>query len=186
MMYALILAAAVGGMTTSTPADDSLRVMAWNVLHGANDVEQGAEKTLAIIRDANPDIVLMQESYDIDGDRPKLGKWLSEQLDWNYHQAESPHLCVLTPLKLEAEFFHHQWHGLGALLTDEQGRSCLAWSIGIDLSLVDHLQNLLHINRFACKQLGAHLVGSIWIRWPVHVVHDETVLPDARCARCSD
>ena len=74
----------------------------------------------------------MQESYDIDGERPKLGKWLSEQLDWNYHQGESPHLCVLTPLEMKTTFFHHQWHGLGAMLTDERGRSLLAWSIWLD------------------------------------------------------
>ena len=107
-------------------------MLVWNVLHGSNDVDNGPEKALGIIRDSGADLVLLQESYDIDGDRPKLGKWLSEQLDWNYHQSESPHLCVLTPLKMEATFFHHQWHGLGALLTDEQGRSCLAWSIWLD------------------------------------------------------
>ena len=127
-----VLLAVLVGMATTASAADTLRVMAWNVLHGSNDVERGPEKTLAIIQDAAPDIVLMQESYDIDGDRPKLGKWLSEQLGWSYHQSESPHLCVLTPLKMEATFFHHQWHGLGALLTDEQGRSCLAWSIWLD------------------------------------------------------
>ena len=132
LMYTLILSLASCGATPAVSPEDSLRVMAWNVLHGSNDVDRGPEKTLAVIREAAPDVILMQESYDIDGDRPKLGKWLSEQLDWNYHQAESPHLCVLTPLELEAEFFHHQWHGLGALLTDEQGRSCLAWSIWLD------------------------------------------------------
>ena len=132
LMYTLILSLASCGATPAVSSEDSLRVMAWNVLHGSNDVDRGPEKTLAVIREAAPDVILMQESYDIDGDRPKLGKWLSEQLDWNYYQAESPHLCVLTPLELEAEFFHHQWHGLGALLTDEQGRSCLAWSIWLD------------------------------------------------------
>ena len=127
-----ILLAVLCGLTVPSSGADTLRVMAWNVLRGSNKVEHGPEKTLAIIQDAAPDIVLMQESYDIDGDRPKLGKWLSEQLGWNYHQSESPHLCVLTPLEMKATFFHHDWHGLGALLTDAQGRSCLAWSIWLD------------------------------------------------------
>ncbi len=132
-MLACLAAALVFIAPQSAPAGvDSLRVMAWNVLHGSNDVDDGPEKTLAVIRDAAPDVVLMQESYDIDGDRPKLGKWLSEQLGWNYHQGESPHLCVLTPLEMDATFLHHQWHGLGALLTDGHGRSLLAWSIWLD------------------------------------------------------
>ena len=132
LIHAIVLAAAVSAAPQPSIQEDTLRVIAWNVLHGSNDVDEGPEKTLAIIRAADPDIVLMQESYDIDGDRPKLGKWLSEQLEWNYYQGDSPHLCVLTPLDMKATFFHHQWHGLGALLTDEAGRSCLAWSIWID------------------------------------------------------
>ena len=132
MLAALAIAAMLAGSPPAPSSDDSLRVMAWNVLHGSNDVDQGPEKTLAVIRAAAPDVILMQESYDIDGERPKLGKWLSEQLDWNYHQGESPHLCVLTPLEMKATFFHHKWHGLGALLTDDRGRSLLAWSIWLD------------------------------------------------------
>ena len=93
---------------------------------------EGPEKTLAVIEASAPDVILMQESYDIDGDRPKLGKWLSEQLGWNYHQSDSPHLCVLTPLEMETTFFHHPWHGVGARLTDAKGRSFLAWSIWLD------------------------------------------------------
>ncbi|HJO15822.1 MAG TPA: hypothetical protein QF800_02925, partial [Phycisphaerales bacterium] len=52
---------------------DGLRVLVWNVLHGGNDIEQGPDKALAIIKHLEPDIVLLQESYDIDGDRPLLG-----------------------------------------------------------------------------------------------------------------
>ena len=51
------------------PDENRLRVLVWNVLHGANDVDEGPEKALAIIRSVVPDIVLLQESYDIDGDR---------------------------------------------------------------------------------------------------------------------
>jgi endonuclease/exonuclease/phosphatase family metal-dependent hydrolase len=130
-MIALILGVIIS-MGSAQPQPDTLRVMVWNVLHGANDVEQGAEKTLAIIRAAQPDIVMMQESYDIDGDRPRLGEWLAGELGWHQHQAESKHLCVLTPLTIDATFFHHEWHGVGAKLTDAKGRSLLAWSTWID------------------------------------------------------
>ena len=119
--------------SADTPTDsDALRVIVWNVLHGANDVNQGAEKTLKIIREVNPDIVLLQESYDIDGERPKLGEWLASELGWNQYQGESTHLCVLTPLELETTFFHHAWHGVGAKIRDSEGREFLAWSIWID------------------------------------------------------
>ena len=111
---------------------DDLRVMVWNVLHGANDVNQGAEKTLKIIRETKPDIVLLQESYDINGERPKLGAWLAEELGWNEHQADSTHLCVLTPLDIETTFFHDPWHGVGAKLKDSKGRELIVWSIWID------------------------------------------------------
>ena len=117
---------------TGTTVETNLRVLVWNVLHGANDVDQGAEKALAIIRSVEPDIVLLQESYDIDGDRPRLGEWLAGELGWNQHQAESTHLCVLTPMELETTFFHSAWHGVGALLRDSEQRELLAWSTWID------------------------------------------------------
>ncbi|MEE2908211.1 MAG: endonuclease/exonuclease/phosphatase family protein [Planctomycetota bacterium] len=118
--------------SSGATGEDTLRVLVWNVLHGANDVDQGAEKALAIIRESKADLVLMQESYDIDGDRPKLGAWLAEQLGWKQWQGESAHLCVLTPLEMKATFFHDPWHGVGAELTDSKGRSFIAWSIWID------------------------------------------------------
>jgi len=117
---------------SSAPIEQDLRVLVWNVLHGGNDVDQGPEKALAVIRSVKPDIVLLQESYDIDGDRPRLGEWLAGELGWNQHQAKSAHLCVLTPMELEATFFHHAWHGVGALLRDSHQRELLAWSIWID------------------------------------------------------
>ena len=89
-------------------------------------------KPWPVIRSVKPDIVLLQESYDIDGDRPLLGEWLAGELSWNQHQAQSAHLCVLTPLEMEATFFHHAWHGVGARLRDAHGRELLAWSIWID------------------------------------------------------
>ena len=77
---------------------DALRVLVWNVWRGGNEVNQGPEKILAVIKAARPDVVLLQESYDINGDRPKMGAWLAEQLGWQQFQGESTHLCVLPPL----------------------------------------------------------------------------------------
>jgi endonuclease/exonuclease/phosphatase family metal-dependent hydrolase len=127
-----VCAPAQADTEADAPVNNTLRVMVWNVLHGANDVTQGAEKALKIIRDTAPDIVLLQESYDIDGDRPKLGAWLAEELGWHEHQAQSKHLCVLTPLKIETTFFHHEWHGVGARLRDASERELLVWSTWID------------------------------------------------------
>lgn len=127
----LAFAACQTGPAAPSP-HDTFRVLVWNVLHGANDVDQGAEKTLAVIREAAPDLVLMQESYDIEGDRPTLGRWLAGELGWQVHQADSPHLCVLTPHTIEARFFHHPWHGLGVRLRDGADRELIAYSIWID------------------------------------------------------
>jgi endonuclease/exonuclease/phosphatase family metal-dependent hydrolase len=127
------LGCATATRTLDAPLEsNTLRVMVWNVLHGANDVTNGAEKALKIIRDTKPDIVMLQESYDINDERPKLGEWLAGELGWNQHQAQSTHLCVLTPLDIETTFFHHAWHGVGARLRDSTGREFLAWSTWID------------------------------------------------------
>ncbi|MEC8252873.1 MAG: endonuclease/exonuclease/phosphatase family protein [Planctomycetota bacterium] len=112
--------------------EDTLDVLVWNVLHGANDVENGAEKALRVIRDAEPDLVLMQESYDVNGDRPTLGRWIAAELGWQCHQADSPHLCVLSREEITARFFHHPWHGVGVRVRDARSREFLAYSIWID------------------------------------------------------
>lgn len=140
---AITLAGVCGlvGCASSPPRDvdvavavkpDVLRVLAWNVLHGANDVADGPEKALAVIKESRADVVLMQESYDIKGDRPKVGAWLAEQLGWNQWQGDSPHLCILTRYDIAETFAHEPWHGVGARLVDDAGRSFIAWSIWLD------------------------------------------------------
>ncbi|MGC6489391.1 MAG: endonuclease/exonuclease/phosphatase family protein [Planctomycetota bacterium] len=111
---------------------DRLRVLVWNVLHGANDVDEGPEKALRVIRGASPDLVLMQESYDVEGERPTLGRWIAAELGWQHHQADSPHLCVLTRGEITARFLHHPWHGVGVRVRDGAAREFVAYSIWID------------------------------------------------------
>ena len=41
----------------------SFKVMAWNILHGGNDIENGQENVAKIIKEINPDIILMVETY---------------------------------------------------------------------------------------------------------------------------
>ena len=131
-LFTMTMTAMGGASDREDDSGDGLRVLVWNVLRGGNKVEQGPEKALAVIRSVEPDIVLLQESYDIDGDRPRLGEWLAGELGWNQYQGQSAHLCIMTPLELETTFFHHEWHGVGARVKDEQDRAFLAWSIWID------------------------------------------------------
>ncbi len=121
-----------GSAREAAQGAETMRVLVWNVLHGANDVIDGPEKALAVIRESEADVVLMQESYDIDGDRPLLGAWLAEQLGWNQWQGKSPHLCILSRFDIAERFTHEPWHAIGARLIDDRGREFLAWSIWID------------------------------------------------------
>ena len=130
LSLAALLASCTALPTASEP--DTLRVLVWNVWHGGNDVDQGPEKIRDLIVATDADVVLLQESYDIDGDRPTTGRWLAEELGWSAHQGTSPHLCVLTRLEIAETFHHHDWHGVGARLVDAQGREAVAWSIWLD------------------------------------------------------
>ncbi len=130
---ALLLATILApSCTFAPPQPDTLRVLVWNIQRGANHFDQGPEKALAVIRAAAPDVCLLQESYDIEDERPKLGAWLAAQLGWNQWQGESTHLCVLTPLDIEWTVLHAKWHGIGARVTDPGGRAVLAYSTWID------------------------------------------------------
>ena len=42
---------------------ETFKVMAWNILHGGNDIENGQQNVVKIIREINPDIILMVETY---------------------------------------------------------------------------------------------------------------------------
>lgn len=132
----LVVAAVLGPLAPAnsepTPSDDRVRVLVWNAWRGGNEVDRGPEKVLRVIREVDPDLVLMQESYDVDGDRPTLGRWIASELGWHAHQGESTHLCVISRRPLESRFFHDPWHGVGARIEDPQGRAFVAWSIWLD------------------------------------------------------
>ena len=115
-------------------AEDSatLKVLIWNILHAGNDVKEGPEKILALIRRTGADICLLQESYDIDGDRPMAGAWLAGELGWNQFQGASSHLCVLTHFPILEDYFYSSGHGIGARLDLDEGREVVAYSTWID------------------------------------------------------
>lgn len=131
MRFLLSVLVLVWGCGPLTAAAENLSVLVWNVQRGANLFDQGPEKALKVIRDAKANLVLMQESYDIDGDRPTLGLWLASQLGWQAHQGSSPHLCILTKFAIVETFKHEGWHGIGARIRTPQG-DFLAWSCWID------------------------------------------------------
>ena len=43
--------------------NESFKVMAWNILHGGNDIENGQQNVVKIIKEIDPDIILMVETY---------------------------------------------------------------------------------------------------------------------------
>ena len=59
-------------------APTTFKVMAWNILHGANDIENGRENAIAIIKEINPDVILMVETYG-------SGKLIADTLGYQFH-----------------------------------------------------------------------------------------------------
>lgn len=108
-----------------------IKFLVWNVQKGSNPYEKGPEKTLKVIQDSKAEIILMQESYDIKGSRPKLGKWIADQLKWNYYQGKSAHLCVISKFPIEKTYYHSSWNGVGARLKTTSG-DIVVWSCWLD------------------------------------------------------
>lgn len=68
-------------MVTAGKAQDNkktLKVMAWNILHGGNDIPDGQEQVIAIIREIDPDLILMVETY---GSGPNI----AQALGYHFH-----------------------------------------------------------------------------------------------------
>lgn len=57
---------------------ETFKVMAWNILHGANDIKDGKEHAIQIIKEINPDVILMVETYG-------SGKEIADSLGYNFH-----------------------------------------------------------------------------------------------------
>ncbi|SFT00192.1 Exonuclease III [Zhouia amylolytica] len=57
---------------------NTFKVMAWNILHGGNDIENGPENVIQIIKEVNPDVILMVETYG-------SGKKVADALGYNFH-----------------------------------------------------------------------------------------------------
>ncbi len=72
--------ALLGHISCSIPQDraTTFKVMAWNILHGANDIENGPRNAIAIIKEINPDVLLMVETYG-------SGKMISDSLGYDFH-----------------------------------------------------------------------------------------------------
>jgi endonuclease/exonuclease/phosphatase family metal-dependent hydrolase len=110
---------------------EDLRVLNWNVQEGANRFEQGPEKALKVIRDSGANLVLMQESEDIAGERPNLGPWLASQLGWQAYQRIGTQLCILTKFEIAETFSHPDWNAIGARIK-APGLEFIAWSCWLD------------------------------------------------------
>lgn len=59
-------------------ATHSIKVMAWNILHGANDIPDGRENAIKIIEAINPDVLLMVETYG-------SGPAIADRLGYHFH-----------------------------------------------------------------------------------------------------
>jgi len=57
---------------------DTIKVLAWNIYGGANEIPNGRYHAIDIIRELNPDVVLMVETYG-------SGKEIAESLNMNFH-----------------------------------------------------------------------------------------------------
>ena len=111
---------------------EPVRVLVWNLWHGGNEVNDGPEKALQVIKDSQADICLLQESHDIKGPRPKFGLWAAEELGWQAWMGKSSHLCVLTRFNIRKKFLQAKKHCVGVELEDGQGRTLHAFSVWID------------------------------------------------------
>lgn len=114
-------------------ATEPLRVLIWNTERGSNPYgPDGKERVLKVIRESGADVVLWQESYQLEGREETLGKWVADEMGWEIWQGESPHLAVASRFPQVGRAFHDPWHGLGVRLRDDDGREFVAWSIWLD------------------------------------------------------
>jgi len=76
ILYSIFLFAGNWGMAQDE--NRTLTFMAWNILHGGNDLEDGQQRVIEIIKEIDPDVVMMVETYG-------SGKLIAETLGYNFH-----------------------------------------------------------------------------------------------------
>jgi endonuclease/exonuclease/phosphatase family metal-dependent hydrolase len=132
LLYPVSAAGNVGGGKPVPGEPDTLRVLVWNLWRGGNEVSNGPEKALQLIKDSKADVCLLQESHDINGPRPKFGLWAAEEQGWNAWMGKSSHICVLSRYEIKKSFYQVGKHCLGVELEDDKGRTLHAFSVWID------------------------------------------------------
>ncbi|MDC6365662.1 MULTISPECIES: endonuclease/exonuclease/phosphatase family protein [Flavobacteriaceae] len=66
------------GLGMAQATKKTLKVMAWNILHGGNDLKDGPQRVIDIIREIDPDVIMMVETY---GSGPQV----ANALGYNFH-----------------------------------------------------------------------------------------------------
>ena len=82
----------------------TFKVMAWNILHGANDIENGPQNAIKIIKEINPDIIVMVETYG-------SGKMIADSLGYNFHLI-APEGTALDDKSVNLSIFSNWFHYL--------------------------------------------------------------------------
>ncbi len=75
-------------LSAHAEAQETLRVMSFNIWVGGDAGNHPLSQTVKVIRDSKADIVGIQESHGhlVDGKRPDHGELIAKQLDWEYLQ----------------------------------------------------------------------------------------------------
>lgn len=132
MLTKLLTLMASLALVVQATAADTLRVMTWNVQRGARYFDDGAEKTVQMIRQSKADVVLMQESNQNEHIGEKLGPWVAKKLGWEFYQGDSHHLCILSRYPIAETYYHSSSHGVGAKIRFQEGKEFLVWSCWLD------------------------------------------------------
>jgi alkaline phosphatase D len=129
----LLTPLALALLATPLLAANPIRVLLWNTERGSNPYgPEGKNRVLQLIRDTKPDLILWQESYQLQDNTQTLAQWTATQLGWNAWQSDSAHLCIVTPFQISKTHTHASFHGVGATLTTPGNQSFIAWSTWID------------------------------------------------------
>jgi len=83
-VYLILLSTSINAQT------NTFKVMAWNILHGANDIKNGKENVVKIIKEIDPDVVLMVETYG-------SGPFIANSLGYNFHLIASEETALDDP-----------------------------------------------------------------------------------------